>query len=213
MFSIPSLLILSLALCTVLGSDVNKPNRVSRMEIPLPQRCRINLCFAIDGSAALKSWQFQLQINFVSRVVDAVETFNSVNVAGVQYGLDNLVISPLTNDKRAFNNVLKKATFSAVDTAFISGGLAYCQRQVRNGPKADNKIVLLGTGIADFGGEPVALANQFRADEGELFSIGIGDADVEALGKIATENNVFRLFNGKDVVPAVIAFLPALCDT
>lgn len=175
--------------------------------------CNVNLCFALDGSGSISFDEYELEKNFVLQVVVALAG-NPREVAAVQYGLDNLPISPLTDDISQFLLAVNADLRASAPVTFIAGGIAYCQRQLRNMDNDANKIVVIGDGRSNFGGNPVPLADTFRTTGGEICSVGIDfdDTKIQTLIGIANgSENVFTVQNYQGLFDIIDPLVLQIC--
>lgn len=143
------------------------------------RNCRINLCFALDGSSTIERKMYSNQKTVVQTVVQKTSTgFNSkgMGLAAVQYATSNQAISPLTTNRQAFLSAVSSSTQSMGRGSFITGGLNYCFAQLFQEKGRTNKIVLFTDGRADIGSSVAERARLFRSIGGEVFAVGVGSS-------------------------------------
>lgn len=172
--------------------------------------CNANVCFAIDGSGSVGQAGFDAEKQFVFDIVSIINVDEPVEIAATQYGAANSAISPLTFNSADFNVALNGATFLNAGFTQIRGGLLYCFNQLRKRKGDANKIVLLGDGRANLGGNPVPIANLFRKRTGgQICAVGVRYQDTQSLldivggdpKKVLTVDDFFEL---KDIIDELV---------
>lgn len=99
----------------------------------------------------------------------------------------------------------------AAERTFIRAGLLYCFNKLRKRPDDANKIVLLGDGNANLGGDPVAIADRLREQTGgEICAVGVDYANMQVLldivgGDPAMVLTVDDFFELSDILETLIA--------
>jgi len=148
--------------------------------------CNPNLCFALDGSGSITTADYTAQKEFVELIAAIVGVDTDAAFAAVQYGLRNIGISSLTNDVDEFLLDVAASNLASAPRTFIAAGLGWCIQELRARPEDANKIVLLGDGRSNFGGNPVPIAKKFRkpVGDGAICAVGIGFRDRRVLKRI-----------------------------
>lgn len=183
--------LLFLACCSPIAQAEKKEGDKSSDVIELLQkdiarygRCGENVCFAIDGSSFVTSAQFSLQKNLVMNVTRVISADKKVRFAAVQYGAAAVAISRTTNNRAAFLQKIRGTKFKNSDFAFVGGAIVFCDRLLSTSIGTAGKMVLIGSGRNNLGGDPARRATNFRERGGELFAIGIGNVDSKTLKRL-----------------------------
>lgn len=160
--------------------------------------CEVNLCFAIDTSGSVNSTNFEVQKDFIVDITATIGVDSRSKFAAGQYGARTRLISLLTDDLVAFNQAVEKAEFQNDPATSVGSGIVFCDRILRREVGDTNKIVILGDGRNNLGGDPVRRANVFRERaRGEVCAVGVGfsrDQDEQTLIDIANgEERVFQV--------------------
>lgn len=146
--------------------------------------CNANVCFAIDGSGSISDTEFTNQKNFVLDVVSVLAVDDAAEVAACQYATAVSPIQRLTPDTVRFNLAVNGAT-QLGGQSFVVGGINYCFSQLWRRRGEANKIVYLGDGRSNIGGEAVDRADLFRLLNGSVAAVGAGFPDNAELLRIA----------------------------
>ena len=181
-----------------------KPGKQTRILTPaqaekLRQRvraaggCNANVCFAIDGSGSMPPAEFQAEKNFVLDLISIIAVDKPVEVSAVQYATANTAISPLTVDIEGFNLNVQK-TKQMKGKSFLVGGVNYCFAQLFRRRSEAIKIIMLGDGESNIGGDAVKRANLFRAIGGDLSVVAAGFPNDKQLLKLAG-GDPFKVFD------------------
>lgn len=180
--------------------------------------CNPNLCFALDGSGSISVEDYELQKEFVEIVAAIVAVDEDAAFGAVQYGLRNIPISRLTTNANQFLRNVERSRLASASRTFIAAGLGHCIRALRRVPGNANKIVLLGDGRSNFGGNPVPIAQRFLPPRGNgaICSVGVGFQDTDMLLNIVggDPRNVlqideyFELLDILDILVAQVCGLP-----
>lgn len=187
-------------------------NQASQIRGQSSDSCNVNLCFAIDGSDNLSPSQFGIEQDFVRGVVQDVSEDNEIGVAAVQFGIANRVISPLTEDVPAFLKALADSTFGDASRSFTGAGVVYCAGQLLGDSSRRRVMVVIGTGRTDIGGSPIARANLFKEEGGEVIAVGVGDTNSKNLNGIASgSKNVFSLSSASEIGNVVDDVVSEIC--
>lgn len=149
-------------------------------------KCNPNVCFAMCGADAISDEDFQRQKEFVELVSAIIGVDTEVEFSAVQYGLRNTAVSGLTRNANQFLARVSRITLNRAPRTFLAAGVGYCIQQLRKRPGDANKIVILGDGRSNFGGNPVPIAQQFLppAGTGSICAVGIGFADISMLEQV-----------------------------
>lgn len=175
--------------------------------------CRLNVCFALDGSQSVSPSNFSDFLAFARTLVRRLSRFNKIGVAGAQYGFLTLPISPLTTDASDFIGLLRDTDFEDAEFTRVSGGMVYCFGQLRDPPSGllpRARIVILGSGEAELGIDPETVTELFKDAGGSIFAIGTNRASTNNFAEfLGSSRNVFTL--GNSISDLVDHFIPALC--
>ncbi len=155
-----------------------------RRQVKNAGKCKANVCFAIDGSGAIESAQFQNQKNFVFDAVRALGTENEVRLAACQFASSVTPIQPLTTDVSKFNEAVYRVR-QVKSSSFAIGGIDYCISQLLSRVGEANKIVVLSDGRSSFNSTALARLDLFRKAGGSVCAVGAGFVDSAALLRIA----------------------------
>ncbi|KAI0557415.1 collagen alpha-6(VI) chain [Gracilaria domingensis] len=163
--------------------------------------CSVNLCFAVDTSGSVNQTEFNLEKEFLMDISAIVGSDSRSKLAAGQYGARTYRISSLTSDPEVFNLRVRNAVFQHDPYTSVGSGIVYCdrvlRREARTNPDANhaNKMVVLGDGRNNLGGDPIRRANTFRERAGGVVStVGVGFQDRSALADIAgSEDRVFAI--------------------
>lgn len=178
--------------------------------------CKVNLCFALEGSRSISGEEFKAQKRIVRDIARVISADKNARLAAVQYGVSNIPISPITDESEDFLKKLNNSRRAGAEKTFIGAGILYCADQIRAFPEDANSMVLLGEGRNSLGADPIDRADTFRELGGEVFAIAVGDADVEALKLIVgkSADNLLILDendNGKSEIAVVSDLVRAVC--
>jgi len=180
--------------------------------------CNPNICFALDGSGSISPEEYKMQKEFVELIAGITSVDTDVGYAAVQYGLRNVGISSLTNDANQFLLDVAASNLARAPRTFIAAGLGFCIQELRARPEDANKIVLLGDGRSNFGGDPVPIARTFRPPRGNgsICAVGIGFRDRRVLRRIAGNRNrvlaINDYFELLDILDQVVTEICGLHD-
>ena len=177
--------------------------------------CNPNVCFALDGSGSVSEGEFEAQRDFVTLVAAIVGADTDAAFAAVQYGLRNIAISSLTNDVDSFLLDVDASELARADRSFIAAGLGFCINELRPRPEDANKIVLIGDGESNFGGNPIPIARRFRQPRGNgaICAVGIGFRNLRVLRRITGSRSrvldIDEFFELLDILDQVVF---EICD-
>lgn len=125
------------------------------------EKCRANLCFAIDGSKKMSGQEFKAAKLFVMDVVTSLYMGSMLDVAAVQYGSTKEVIQSLTDDKPLVVYEVNEMKRVKGDPGMVSA-MNYCMDKMVD-QKADvNHFVLVGSGLSKSEEDAVMVADDFR---------------------------------------------------
>lgn len=161
--------------------------------------CGVNVCFAVDTSGSVSKTQFGLEKDFILDITAIIGVDSRSKFAAGQYGARTYKISSLTSDVSGFNLDVNRADFQNDPATSVGSGIVFCDRQLRRERGDANKIVVIGDGRNNLGGDPVRRADNFRKRTGgEVSTVGIGFKDTRALTAIA--GSKARVFSIDDYV-------------
>lgn len=185
------------AFSSPLSVSFNKPNGIgktltTRMEAP---GCNLNICFAIDGSNSIHAREFRQGKDFVLDVTDIISSDNSVELAGFQYGNSAYKVSSLTADVGSFRAAWDAMKSKKDVGTSISSGITQCESELSSLPGEPKAIVVIGDGKNNMGSNPVVVADNFRQknSNGKVYSVAIGNPDLDVLKGISGGENVFSV--------------------
>lgn len=136
--------------------------------------CNVDLCFALDGSKAVSSKDYNLQKEFVQLVSFIASAAGEAEYSAVQYGLIARPISVLTGDTKSFLDSIGKSKQDKSPKTLVGVGLGFCLRSVRQGSKKSaSKIVVLGDAKSNLSDTTLQLVLDVITKE-DVFAIGIG---------------------------------------
>ncbi|KAI0558721.1 von Willebrand factor A-like protein [Gracilaria domingensis] len=178
--------------------------------------CNANVCLAVDGSGSVTEENFVEMQRFIINLNNIIGVDETAEYAAVQYGFINYPISPLTTDRRLFQERVLGAEFQSDTATFIGAGIAYCDFQLRQRPGEANKLVVLGDGENTVGGDPVADADRFREANpgGRVTAVGVGYEDPSVLQAIAggDPNSVLEVTEFVDLGLIILDLVKQVCD-
>jgi len=180
--------------------------------------CNPNLCFALDGSGSISEADFTSQKDFVQLVAAIVGVDTDAAFAAVQYGLRNIGISSLTNDVDQFLLDVDASELEGAPRTFVAAGLGFCINELRPRTEDANKIVLLGDGRSNFGGNPVPIAKTFRepTGDGAICAVAVGFTDLSVLNGITGSStrvlNIDGYFELLDILDQVVTEICEFAD-
>ena len=153
--------------------------------------CNPRVCFALDGSGSISDDDFTAQKNFVLLVASIIAVDPRARFAAVQYGLALSQISPITKKIEEFLLDVNDEEQLNAPTTFIASGLGYCISQLDKQPTAPAKIVLLGDGRSNFGGDPRPIARNwlFKDPSNTICAVGVGFSSTKLLRRITNSKN------------------------
>ena len=184
--------------------------RAIQQKVAAKGSCNPNICFALDGSGSISSADYRAQKDFVELVSAIISVDPNAAYAAVQYGLRNVAISDLTSDANAFLLDVDRSHLAGAPRTFIAAGLGFCISELRPRTEDANKIVLLGDGRSNFGGNPVPVARQFLPPRGtgSICAVGVGFQNTKVLqdivggdrNKVLPVDGYFELIDILDVL-------------
>ena len=184
-------------LCTLQWSSSNVLNSTVRQGVQpnRPTSCRIDVCFAIDGSNSIDKSEFRSALQFAQLISSIILDIPNASGA-VQYGMKSYPIVSITEDKDFVLHSLENTESKEDDKISIAAGIAACDSQLAQRQAPVSKIVVIGTGENNFGDDPIMTANKFRARNrnGKIAAVSIGKySNTEMLHAIADDGNIFGL--------------------
>ena len=190
--------------------------RVKRLQNSvMTNGCSPNICFAIDGSGLITNRFFKAQRRLAQLVAVVVGIDPSAEFAATQYGVENTPISDLTSDTAAFIQALRASELQGTaGPTFLSGGMAYCIRQLSSRPGDANKIVFMGDARDNFGRSPARTAKIWLRQPGNsICAVGVGFRDIDVLLDIVggDESMIFRARQWLSVVEVLEDLVEAVC--
>lgn len=148
--------------------------------------CGVNVCFAIDTSGSVSAEEFDQEKFFIQDITNIIGVDPRAKFAAAQYGVRSYSISSLTAAVGQFNLDVEAAAFQNDPATSVGAGIVFCDRQLRRMSGDTNKVVVIGDGRNNLGGDPVRRANNFRQRaNGEVCTVGIGFQNTKALEEIA----------------------------
>lgn len=167
------------------------PGRIANLRKQVKEKgCGVNVCFAIDGSGSVgqsgfdQEKQFLLDMAAILVFPDEENELQETELAACQYGKSNKPITKLTTSRDDFNVKVDAAKYLNAGATQLRGGILYCFNQLRKRKGEANKLVLLGDGMANLGGNPFPIASRFRRTTGQICAIAIRYADISQLLRI-----------------------------
>lgn len=164
--------------------------------------CKVNVCFAIDTSGSVSDEDFVKQREFIIDITAIIGADSRSRFAAGQYGKRTYRISSLTSDVSAFNGLVQSAQLQKDGATSMGSGIVWCDRQLRRQKDDANKMVVMGDGNNNLGGDPVHRANIFRERaNGRVCTVGVGfedQQDIKVLEEVA--GSPARLFAVDDYV-------------
>lgn len=154
--------------------------------------CKANVCFAIDGSGSMTSRSFKSEKDFVTDVASIISIFEP-RVAATQYSRSNYPITELTTDVNQMVSNVDTTTQKGGSTD-ISAGINYCGKNFESVLGQANKVITLGDGFDNTGGDAVQAANAIFASGGSVAVVSAGEnININALLNL-TGNNPDLMF-------------------
>ena len=178
----------------------------------LAQKCDgvvSDVAFVLDGSTSVSADNFENAINFMKSIVDPLSiSADGTQVGLAQYATSHRIEFPFQSDKTA--------TLSALDGISQIFGGTFTGRAITAttnelfstyGRAGANPVIVLITDGRSFDGL-ITPADNFKATGGELFVIGVGDAQLSQLNQMASEDpenpgEKFVWFNDWDALSTI----------
>lgn len=180
--------------------------------------CDPNVCFALDGSRAINSTNFQLQKDFVKLVAGVISLDEESQFAALQYGLRAHMISELTLNAEDFLLKVDKAIQVRNRRTFVAMGIFGCIQQLMKTPFEANHIVLLGEGKDDLlvrhsGFNAESVAKRFLySPHNAISAVAVGFSDTSDLARIVgSPNRVFEVDEWSEVVDVTAELVENVC--
>lgn len=163
--------------------------------------CNANVCFAIDGSGSISESQFRSELSAALDTISLLAPDRDLEIAAVQYGDRNSVISRLTPDIDAVKEGINNATQTGGSSA-MRRAISFCTRELTRRSGEPMKMILIGDGRSDRPAAALRRANRFRALGGEVCVVGAGLADPVRLLALAggDPSKVFEVDNLLDLI-------------
>lgn len=176
-------------------STSTKTNAACTLSAIFQSGCTANLCFALDGSGSVSAGEFENATFFAQDVTSTLAFFPDTEYSAVKFGLRSILISFLTGSQQ-FNERMEVATRVTGRNArrtSVGAGIVSCNSLLAERVGEPNKMIVITDGRNNFGGDPVARANVFRANDpnGRISTVGIGpisSADLDTLNAIAGDS-------------------------
>lgn len=177
-------------------------------------KCKVRLCFALDGGNTITKADFELQKDLVN-IIASVAAVDGASFSAVQYGVVNSFISLQTSNSTEFRASVDNSEYSNADGSFIGAGLGFCITNVRDGRARDGSaVVLLSDGRGEF--KSTFLSTVLRAAEGvKLFAVGVGRKQSFANLRQAVggrTRNVFSVGRTEDAGEVVVKVIQQICS-
>ncbi len=158
-------------------------------EIIKKEGCNANVCFAIDGSGSISAGEFKRSKEFVLDAVAAISVNNfGATYSAVQYGIVPYPIIRSTTDSFDFATAVEATQKIRRQRTNVGSGIIYCSGELGRNPNMPLKIVVIGDGRNNFGGNPVRRADNFRnkyPNNSAVCAVGIAFADKSKLIDLA----------------------------
>lgn len=158
--------------------------------------CNLRLCFALGGSDALTSADYELQKNIV-KLIASVTAINGASFSAAQYGLINDLISERTLNADTFRTRVDASVFQDTDAGFIGAGLGFCISNVQMVEEGDGRtVILLGDGRGQFADTFLEQVLSALGVTEEVLAVGVGKMqNVSVLTKAVGGNaeNVYSI--------------------
>ena len=153
--------------------------------------CNPRVCFALDGSASISRRDFRAQKDFVLLVANIISVDPRARFAAAQYGLTLSGISLLTQNIRRFLRSVNRERQLRSGRTFLAAGIGFCVSQVDRNPTAPAKIVVLGDGGSNFGGDPRPVARNWLLSDpsNAICAVGVGFSSTRLLRRITNRRN------------------------
>jgi uncharacterized protein YegL len=149
-----------------------------------------DVAFVLDGSTSVSPENFQNAINFMKSVVEPLSvSADGTQVGLAQYATTNRIEFPFQSDKQATNDALDSVS-QIYGGTFTGSAITSTTTSLFNtyGRAGANPVIVLITDGRSFD-NIVTPANNFKSSYGgELFVIGVGDADVNQLTPVASDD-------------------------
>lgn len=202
------------------GSPTVAPGNSNSNQAGTRPFCNINLCFALDASTSITSEEFDGQIFTVIRTVRRLAQLFRVGrlgLAAVQFSAGTQTISSFSTQRRDFISAVRSAVQASAPESFPTGGINFCFNELFDRNSREKRIVVLGNGQSTLGSDPGERADDFRAEEGKVFAVGVGTSqNTDVLLQIAggKTENLFSISNGSEAEENEIATMlaRALCE-
>jgi uncharacterized protein YegL len=148
-----------------------------------------DVAFVLDGSTSVSTANYANAINFIKSVVDPLSiSEDSTQVGMAQYATASRIEFLFQSEKSATMNELDQVN-QIFGTTFTGKAITLTLTDLfnSNGRPGANPIIVLITDGVSFD-NVVTPANNFKNTGGELFVIGVGDANPAQLQMMASED-------------------------
>ena len=156
--------------------------------------CKVNLCYALDGSGSITLNEYGIQKDLIKLVSVIAALDVSANYSAVQYGLRNIGISPFGNDISKFLSDVDASISARAPRTFIAAGIASCARFLSGKGDGANAVVVLGDGRSNFATDGLMDVVD-QATDVELFAVGIGFPRNQRILSQITGGKGWKLFD------------------
>lgn len=175
--------------------------------------CEINLCFVLDGTLYITQDQFLQQQNFADLIIAITATDEPANFCAVHYNDFFTRISPRTPRVNRFLKKLYRAKQIVPQSGEVNvdRGFRYVVNQLLDRGKVANKVVFFSKGGRMFGKGPRNISRYFRANQGGLCGVVVGNEDPSFLQDIAP-NSVVNFDGFFDLSEIIVSIVSDLCN-
>lgn len=176
------------------------------------RRCKLNLCFILQGDGFVSKPKWQAQKDFVKLLVSILTADQTGRFCAVQYARTTKRISILSEYKISF---LKKVSNAGQIGGFqsdIAAALGTSSSELYARRKESNTIIILGNGLNSLNFFSRFLASRARRDGVTIYAIAIGRFSTKALLSITADSSrIYEIDSFFDLAGVVVGLVNDVC--
>lgn len=196
------------------GMSDTQQSQIQNLRLDIEEfGCEINVCFVLDGTLEISKDLFEAQQNFADLLIAITGTDTTANYCAVHYNDFYTRISFRTPNRNTFLRRLHKAKQLKRQSGKVNvdRGFRFVVNQLLDRGDVANKVVFFSKGGRKFNRGPHSISQYFRANQGGLCGVVVGDEDPSFLEGIAP-GNVFN-FNGFfELSEIIVSIVTGICE-
>ena len=175
--------------------------------------CRVNVCFAIDGSGSIGNSGFTQATDFATDVMSLLVGIANIRFGAVQYASRFYEISRISDNRETVFAAVSNAKPKGTSTS-VAAGIDGCSYVLAHSQTEVPIIVLIGDGRNNSGYDPVQAADMFRQQHrnGKIHAVGVGNSDTSLLQAIADKKQIFTVADYLEVTFLIEESVSSRCD-